>query len=233
LAEAVFDFGSTRSAVASAFVDIIAKVEALEGDTVTVGATSVIRSTLALRTPATFADQLLVCQPGHGHRHGIRRSPSGHARADPIAVQPADPAGSKQPDQWIRDGGRRTLRRDLDPRRARKARARLRRIPGFLVDSGDHLRYPRRGGRAHRPEEPGVPETASSPLLPADVPGRQHGRLSVPVRGRGVAGCRQSRRPDCRDDGLLRRPDAPPLPTGRPDMSPWARPAATSSAVSH
>jgi hypothetical protein len=59
LAEAVFDFGSTRSAVASAFVDIIAKVEALEGDTVTVGATSVIRSTLALRTPATFAESLL------------------------------------------------------------------------------------------------------------------------------------------------------------------------------
>lgn len=59
LSDAVKKFGPSRSALADAFMDVIAKVEGLEDKEVVVGATSVIRSTLALKTPATFEESLL------------------------------------------------------------------------------------------------------------------------------------------------------------------------------
>ncbi len=58
LVDAVFAFGTDRPEVADAFVDLIALIEAAEGDAIAYGATPVLRALLAVATPATYDESL-------------------------------------------------------------------------------------------------------------------------------------------------------------------------------
>ncbi|MDJ0824023.1 MAG: hypothetical protein QNJ16_00835 [Rhodobacter sp.] len=59
LQDTVFEFGAGRAAVAAAFIDLIKKIEAIEGKYVTPGAVPMLRAHFASITPATFAESLL------------------------------------------------------------------------------------------------------------------------------------------------------------------------------